>query len=111
MGIFNLEIDGCAPCYPAFLQLALIHERHRDGVNHAGPYQLAAAIYWRPMGSQWSSSEASWPRPNHDGHQRAALLFARQSPFLTAEQMWWQPRSQGWSNTLCRWTVCGAGSE
>jgi hypothetical protein len=46
------EIDGCAPCYPAFLQLALIHERHRDGVNHAGPYQLAAAIYWRPMGSQ-----------------------------------------------------------
>jgi hypothetical protein len=46
------EIDGCALCYPAFLQLALIHERHRDGVNHAGPYQLAAAIYWRPMGSQ-----------------------------------------------------------
>jgi hypothetical protein len=46
------EIDGCALCSPAFLQLALIHERHRDRVNHAGPYQLAAAVYWRPMGSQ-----------------------------------------------------------
>jgi hypothetical protein len=46
------EIDGCALCYPAFLQLALIHERHTDGVNHAGPYQPAATIYWRPMGSQ-----------------------------------------------------------
>ena len=59
MGLAGLEpaasslsgIDSCALCYPAFLQLALIHERHRDGVNHAGPYQLAAAIYWRPMGS------------------------------------------------------------
>ena len=29
------EIDGCALCYPAFLQLVLIRERHRDGVNHA----------------------------------------------------------------------------
>jgi hypothetical protein len=25
------EIDGCALCYPAFPQLALIHERHRMG--------------------------------------------------------------------------------
>ena len=46
------EIEGCALCYPAFPQLALIREWHRDGVNHASPYQLAAAIYWRPMGSQ-----------------------------------------------------------
>jgi hypothetical protein len=45
-------IDGCALCCPAFLQLALIHSWHRDGLNHAGPCQLAAAIYWRPMGSQ-----------------------------------------------------------
>jgi hypothetical protein len=27
------EIDGQAPCYPAFPQVALIHEWHRDGVN------------------------------------------------------------------------------
>jgi hypothetical protein len=29
------EIDGWALCYPAFPQVALIHEWHRDGVNHA----------------------------------------------------------------------------
>jgi hypothetical protein len=27
-------IEGWAPCYPAFSQLVLIHEWHRDGVNH-----------------------------------------------------------------------------
>ena len=29
------EIDGWALCYLAFPQVALIHEWHRDGVNHA----------------------------------------------------------------------------
>ena len=53
------EIDGWALCYPAFPQLALIHAWHRDGVNHAGPYQLAAAIYWRPMGSQLEVKRSS----------------------------------------------------
>jgi hypothetical protein len=31
------EIDGLAPCYPAFPQLALIHQWHRDGVNTPVP--------------------------------------------------------------------------
>jgi hypothetical protein len=30
-------IDGKALCYPAFPQLALIHECHRDGVNCGAP--------------------------------------------------------------------------
>ena len=50
------EIDGRALCYPAFPQLALIHEWHRDGVNHAHPHPLAIAVYWRapwlPVGVQ-----------------------------------------------------------
>ena len=29
------EMDGQALCYPAFPQLALIHEWHRDGVSHS----------------------------------------------------------------------------
>jgi hypothetical protein len=41
------EIDGWAPCYPAFPQLALIHEWHRDGVNHTHPHQLTIAVYLR----------------------------------------------------------------
>jgi hypothetical protein len=31
------EIDGRAPCYPAFPQLALIHGWHRDGVTGGPP--------------------------------------------------------------------------
>jgi hypothetical protein len=44
------EMDGRALCYPAFPQLALIREWHRDGVNHAYPHQLAVAVYWRVHG-------------------------------------------------------------
>jgi hypothetical protein len=45
------EIDGEAPCYPAFSEVVPIHEHHRDGVNHAHPHQLAVAIYWRTHGA------------------------------------------------------------
>ena len=38
------EIDGCALCYPAFPQLVLIRERHRDGVNHAETRALSWAL-------------------------------------------------------------------
>ena len=42
--VLNLEdisveqIDSEAPCYPAFPQLTMLHEWHRDGVNHAPPF-------------------------------------------------------------------------
>jgi hypothetical protein len=42
MGVLS-EIDRRAPCYPAFPQLALIHEWHRDGLNHARAHQLATS--------------------------------------------------------------------
>jgi hypothetical protein len=42
-------MDGQALCYPAFPQLALIHEWHRDGVNHSGA--LFAALAGR---DEWS---------------------------------------------------------
>jgi hypothetical protein len=38
------EMDGQALCYPAFPQLALIHEWHRDGVNHSSA--LFAGAGW-----------------------------------------------------------------
>ena len=57
------DIDGRALCYPASLQLALIHELHRDGVNHVHPPQLAVVFQWRaPRAPDWSSGEPSWPR-------------------------------------------------
>ena len=42
-------IEGWAPCYPAFSQLVLIHEWHRDGVNHTHPHQLTIAVYLRAL--------------------------------------------------------------
>jgi hypothetical protein len=44
MGVLS-EIDGCALCYPAFPQLALIHEWHKDGVNRRSSC-CAAASGW-----------------------------------------------------------------
>jgi hypothetical protein len=44
MGVLS-EIDSRAPCYPAFPQLALIREWHKDGVNRRPP------IYAAPCGS------------------------------------------------------------
>jgi hypothetical protein len=32
MGVLS-EIDGRAPCYPAFFQVMPLREWHRDGVN------------------------------------------------------------------------------
>jgi hypothetical protein len=50
------EMDGRALCFPAFPQLALIHEGHRDGVNHVHPHPLAVAVYgqasWVPVGDR-----------------------------------------------------------
>jgi hypothetical protein len=37
-------MDGQAPCYPAVLQLALIRQWHRDGVNHARAHQLGSRL-------------------------------------------------------------------
>ena len=37
---------------PAFPQLALIHEWHRDGVNHVHPHQQTVAVYWQAIGSR-----------------------------------------------------------
>src|SRR5918997_1865042 len=47
---------GWAPYSPAFSQLALIHEWHRDGVNHTHPHQLTIAVYLRA---------ADGPGPRH----------------------------------------------
>jgi hypothetical protein len=48
MGVLS-GIEGWAPCYPAFSQLVLIHEWHRDGVNHTHPHQLTIAVYLRAL--------------------------------------------------------------
>jgi hypothetical protein len=37
------EMDGRALCYPAFSQVALIHEWHRDGVNRIHPHQTGCS--------------------------------------------------------------------
>jgi hypothetical protein len=37
------EIDGRAPCYPAFALVVSIHEGHRDGVNDGEPRHVTAA--------------------------------------------------------------------
>ena len=37
------EMDGRALCYPAFSQVALIHEWHRDGVNRTHPHQTGCS--------------------------------------------------------------------
>ena len=74
------EIDGGAPCYPAFPQLAMVHEKRRDGVNHAPPLQLAVAVCWRthglPVGAQ---SGRRVPMAGRTGAARFRL-FGRKRP-------------------------------
>jgi hypothetical protein len=48
MGVLS-DIDGPAPCYPAFPQLALVHQWHRDGVNHARAHQLGSRLLAGPL--------------------------------------------------------------
>jgi hypothetical protein len=43
------EMDDRALCYPAFSQVALLHEWHRDGVNHTPSSPAAVAVYWRTL--------------------------------------------------------------
>jgi len=43
------EMDGRALCYPAFSQVAPIHDWHRDGVDRTHPDQLAVAVDWRTL--------------------------------------------------------------
>jgi hypothetical protein len=51
MGVLS-EIDSEAPCYPAFPQLTMLHEWHRDGVNHAPPSAGGSRLLAGPMGSR-----------------------------------------------------------
>jgi DUF917 family protein len=48
------EIDGRAPCYPAFALVVLLRKSYKDGVNH-GPSCCTGRLVWQ-----------------FEGHRRAA---------------------------------------
>jgi hypothetical protein len=84
MGVLS-EIDGPAPCYPAFPQLALIHQWHRDGVNHARAHQLGSRLLAGPLqpGTMFQCTPGRAPSPHPPGGRPTARASVNGYPYGT----------------------------